>query len=102
MLSDLALKVWLPSLWQVFDILPLYGILQPNETQQVDFTFYGHADISGQVLALCEVEGGPTYEITLKGEASLVRYAFDRKEIDYGQLVQMFLPAVDIFLLCYY
>ncbi|MGH0168093.1 UNVERIFIED_CONTAM: hypothetical protein FKN15_053855 [Acipenser sinensis] len=71
---------------EVFDILPLYGILQPNETQQVDFTFYGHADISGQVLALCEVEGGPTYEITLKGEASLVRYAFDRKEIDYGQL----------------
>ncbi|XP_033896012.3 hydrocephalus-inducing protein-like [Acipenser ruthenus] len=72
---------------EVFDILPLYGILQPNETQQVDFTFYGHADISGQVLALCEVEGGPTYEITLKGEASLVRYAFDRKEIDYGQLL---------------
>ncbi|XP_015224105.2 hydrocephalus-inducing protein homolog isoform X3 [Lepisosteus oculatus] len=69
---------------EVFDILPLYGVLQPNESQQVSFTFYGHAGISGQVLALCEVEEGPVYEITLKGEASLVTYSFDRTEIDYG------------------
>ena len=50
-------------------------------------TFYGHADIWGQAKAVCEVEGGPTYEITLKGEASLVNYKFDRKEIDYGKQV---------------
>ncbi|KAG8143780.1 hypothetical protein E2320_000954, partial [Naja naja] len=30
---------------EVFDILPLYGTLQPNETQQMSFTFYGHANI---------------------------------------------------------
>ncbi|XP_043935458.1 hydrocephalus-inducing protein homolog [Protopterus annectens] len=68
----------------VFDILPLYGLLQPNEIQKVELTFYGHANITGQVTALCEVEGGPTYKIQLKGEASLVCYAFDKKEIDYG------------------
>ncbi|XP_069510876.1 hydrocephalus-inducing protein homolog [Ambystoma mexicanum] len=69
---------------EVFDILPLYGTLEPNESQQLSFTFFGHSGISAQVKALCEVEGGPTYEITLRGEASLVCYDLDKKEIDYG------------------
>ena len=56
-------------------------------------TFYGHADIWGQAKAVCEVEGGPTYEITLKGEASLVNYKFDRKEIDYGKQVYLCLDV---------
>lgn len=69
---------------QVFDIMPLYGMLEPSEIERMTFTFYGHADIVARVKAICEVEGGPTYEILLRGEASLVSYAFDRKEIDYG------------------
>ncbi|KAG7468631.1 hypothetical protein MATL_G00145140 [Megalops atlanticus] len=69
---------------QVFDILPLHGVLQPGESQQVTFTFYGHADMSSQVLALCQVEDGPTYEIPLRGEASLLTYTLDRTEIDLG------------------
>ncbi|XP_042636791.1 hydrocephalus-inducing protein homolog [Orycteropus afer afer] len=69
---------------EVFDILPLYGVLQPYSSLQVSFTFYGHCDIMARTKALCEVEGGPTYEITLKGEASLVNYSFDTKEINYG------------------
>ena len=73
--------------FQVFDILPLYGTLQPGDTEQVTMTFYGHADVWGQAKAICEVTGGPTYEISLKGEASLVSYNFDCKEIDYGKQV---------------
>ncbi|XP_069073573.1 hydrocephalus-inducing protein homolog [Pleurodeles waltl] len=69
---------------EVFDILPLYGMLQPGESQQLSFTFFGHGGISAQVKALCEVEGGPTYEITLRGQASLVCYELDKRELDYG------------------
>lgn len=72
---------------KVFDILPLYGMLQPGDTEQVTMTFFGHADIWGQAKAICEVEGGPTYEIMLKGEASLVDYRFDCREIEYGKQV---------------
>lgn len=72
---------------EVFDILPLYGTLQPGDTEQVTMTFYGHADIWGEAKAICEVEGGPTYELVLKGEASLVNYKFDCKGIDYGKQV---------------
>ncbi|CAH1779299.1 unnamed protein product [Owenia fusiformis] len=73
---------------EVFDILPLYGTLKPGDTEQITLTFYGHADIWGLARALCEVEGGPTYELTLSGEASLVNYEFDCVDIDYGK--QMF------------
>ncbi|XP_069312434.1 hydrocephalus-inducing protein homolog [Eulemur rufifrons] len=69
---------------EVFDILPLYGTLQPHSSQQISFTFYGHSNIIAQAKALCEVEGGPTYEIILKGEASLIDYFFDTKDINYG------------------
>ncbi|VCW68979.1 unnamed protein product, partial [Gulo gulo] len=44
---------------EVFDILPLYGVLQPHSSHQMSFTFYGHCDIVAQAKALCEVEGGP-------------------------------------------
>ncbi|XP_069882349.1 hydrocephalus-inducing protein homolog isoform X1 [Dipodomys merriami] len=69
---------------EVFDILPLYGILWPHSSQKIFFTFYGHCDIVAQAKVMCEVEGGPTYEITLKGEASLVSYSFDTKDMNYG------------------
>ncbi|XP_054435188.1 hydrocephalus-inducing protein homolog [Pteronotus mesoamericanus] len=72
------------SISDVFDILPLYGELQPHSSHQVAFTFYGHCDIVAQAKALCEVEGGPIYEIILKGEASIVSYCFDTKDISYG------------------
>jgi len=71
----------------VFDILPLYGTLKPGETEQMTLTFYGHAHIGSKAKAICEVEGGPTYEIILKGEASLVQYRFDCLDIDYGKIV---------------
>ncbi|XP_035679087.1 LOW QUALITY PROTEIN: hydrocephalus-inducing protein homolog [Branchiostoma floridae] len=70
---------------EVFDILPLYGILHPGETQRVSFTFYGHSGIGCNATAICEVEGGPTYEVTLKGEASLLEYRLEGLDIDYGK-----------------
>ncbi|NWY49823.1 HYDIN protein, partial [Chionis minor] len=69
---------------EVFDILPLYGMLQPGKSQRVTFTFFGHANIVANVVALCKVEGGPTYELALSGEASLINYLLDVTEIDCG------------------
>ncbi|XP_074708607.1 hydrocephalus-inducing protein homolog [Strix uralensis] len=69
---------------EVFDVLPHYGVLQPGESQRVMFTFFGHTNIVAHVMALCRVEGGPTYEIALSGEASLISYLLDVTEIDCG------------------
>ena len=63
---------------------------------QTTFTFYGHANIVSEARAICEVEGGPTYEITLKGEASLIDYEFDFVEIDYNKIVSKY-----VFIVCF-
>ncbi|XP_053825148.1 hydrocephalus-inducing protein-like [Vidua macroura] len=71
---------------EAFSILPLSGVLQPGQSQQVSFTFSGHRDVLGGVKALCRVEGGPTYEVELI--TSRVSYSLSLWEIDCGS--QMF------------
>ncbi|XP_066051005.1 hydrocephalus-inducing protein homolog [Chamaea fasciata] len=73
---------------KVFSILPVSGVLQPGETQQASFTFFGLLDTIARVTALCHVEGGPTYKVKLTGEASRVSYLLSSREIDCG--LQMF------------
>ncbi|KAM8849594.1 hydrocephalus-inducing protein homolog isoform 2-T2 [Spinachia spinachia] len=72
---------------EVFDILPIFGHLQPGEQQQVIFCFYGHENVSREVIAQCLVEEGPTYDIQLRGEASLISYSLDSTHIDFGLLL---------------
>ncbi|KAM8982880.1 hydrocephalus-inducing protein-like [Ara ararauna] len=69
---------------EVFDILPLHGELQPGQSQRVAFTFFGHANTVTQVTVLCRVEGGPSYKVALRGEASHISYLLDTSEIDCG------------------
>ncbi|KAF5907639.1 hydrocephalus-inducing protein, partial [Clarias magur] len=72
------------SIEEIFDIMPIYGVLQPGEIQQVTFSFFGHTDIHAQVQAVCMLEEGPTYKIALKGEASVITYTLDTTEINFG------------------
>ena len=72
------------SVEEVFDIRPLFGTLKPGETERMTFTFFGHAFVNGKVKAICEVVGGPKYEIEMKGQASLMKYELDQFEIDFG------------------
>ncbi|XP_072777507.1 hydrocephalus-inducing protein-like [Taeniopygia guttata] len=67
---------------EAFSILPLSGVLQPGESQQVSFTFSGRRDILGSVKALCCVEGGPTYEVELI--SSRLSYSLSCWEINCG------------------
>ncbi|KAM6325117.1 LOW QUALITY PROTEIN: hydrocephalus-inducing protein homolog [Podargus strigoides] len=69
---------------KVFNILPKHGVLQPGKSQEVTFTFFGHADIIARVTALCSVEGGPTHEMVLSGEALRISYLLDTTKIDCG------------------
>uniref|UniRef100_A0A1X7TBB6 MSP domain-containing protein n=1 Tax=Amphimedon queenslandica TaxID=400682 RepID=A0A1X7TBB6_AMPQE len=72
------------SIRQIFDILPLFGVLQPGETQDVEMSFFGHTDVSTEVRAVCKVEGGPVYELVLAGEASDIQYRINKKKIRLG------------------
>ncbi|XP_077642560.1 hydrocephalus-inducing protein homolog [Lonchura striata] len=69
---------------EVFDVLPVWGELEPGESELVTFTFFGHANIIARVRALCHVEGGPTYEVVVTGQASCPSFQLDVEEIDWG------------------
>ncbi|XP_051658076.1 hydrocephalus-inducing protein-like [Manacus candei] len=69
---------------EVFGVQPVSGVLQPGKSQQVPFTFFGHANIIARVTALCRVEGGPTYEVELRGETSVLTYHLSIEEINCG------------------
>ncbi|XP_077029165.1 hydrocephalus-inducing protein homolog [Agelaius phoeniceus] len=69
---------------KAFSILPMSGVLQPGESQQVSFTYSGHLNTISDVTALCHVEGGPTYEVLVTGEISRVRYSVRPQEINCG------------------
>ncbi|KAL3657260.1 hypothetical protein V7S43_017769 [Phytophthora oleae] len=81
-----AKKPYIP-INQVFDILPIRGLLRPNESEKIEFVYYGHANRKFRSTVACEVEGGPEYELTLSGEASSLVYKLDKQCLDFGQVL---------------
>ena len=43
-------------------------------------------DRSFRALAVCMVEGGPEYEVAVKGTAAPCKYSLDRTELDFGDI----------------
>nr|XP_041574540.1 hydrocephalus-inducing protein-like [Taeniopygia guttata] len=78
---------------EVFDVRPVWGELEPGESELVTFTFFGHANIIARVRALCHVEGGPTYEVVVSGQASCPSFQLDVEEIDWGLQVPQASPG---------
>ncbi|EGZ27382.1 hypothetical protein PHYSODRAFT_470288 [Phytophthora sojae] len=81
-----AKKPYIP-INQVFDILPIRGLLKPSESEKIEFVYYGHANRKFKSTVACEVEGGPEYELTLSGEASSLVYKLDKQSLDFGQVL---------------
>ncbi len=70
--------------------MPLYGVLQPGETQRFSFSFYAHTGISVQGRAICKVEGGPDYFVDLSGGANVISYQLDTEPIKFEhQVIQL-------------
>jgi hypothetical protein len=72
---------------QAFDILPIRVHLAPGQSHPVEFVFYGHPGRRFEAKAICEVGGGPDYEMDLVGEASVVSYRVDRTLIEMGRMM---------------
>ncbi|XP_064271989.1 neurofilament heavy polypeptide-like isoform X1 [Passer domesticus] len=65
-------------------ILPVSGVLQPGESQQVSLPFSGHLNSISSATALCHVEGGPSSEVLVPGEASRASCSPSPQEINCG------------------
>ena len=79
-------NVELPSVEEVFDISPLYGCLHPGEAQSVRVTYFGHKEIRACVRAVCEVTNGPSYELNIRGEASVLCYELSGHAINFDYI----------------
>lgn len=71
---------------EVFDILPVSGMLLPGQTENVEFTFYSGNGISYNGTAVCSCDGGPDYEVPIQGDSNLVTYRLSTKELDFGEV----------------
>ncbi|KAI3385976.1 hypothetical protein SNEBB_004504 [Seison nebaliae] len=75
-----------PQLNEIFNICPMYGVLQPGEEQFLSVSFQAHNFLSASVTAVCTVVDGKTYPINLRGASSIVSYTIDRLDIDFGDV----------------
>jgi len=71
---------------EVFDILPLSGHLLPGEIENVEFVYNAFGGQLFKTTAVCHVVGGPSYEVTLAGDSSLITYKLSTHSIDLGDL----------------
>jgi len=39
-----------------------------------------------KAIAVCHVEGGPDYEVTLEGDSSLIAYKISCNLLDFGEI----------------
>lgn len=53
-----------PPAVQLFDILPIKGSLRPGESEVVNFSFFAYPGVKASAVAMCQVEGGPTYHVS--------------------------------------
>ncbi|XP_064557073.1 small proline-rich protein 3-like, partial [Zonotrichia leucophrys gambelii] len=67
-----------------FSILPLPGVLQPGQSQQVSSTLSGHLNTTCNVPELCHMEGGSTSEVLVPRAASRVSSSLSPQEINCG------------------
>jgi hydrocephalus-inducing protein len=80
---------------EVFDILPLRGVIEPGVSEYVDFTYYAVPFNSFNITAICRVTGGPDYFVKINAEASDVAYQIHlSKEKNFVDLGQVFLGQV--------
>ncbi|KAJ3022533.1 hypothetical protein HKX48_005950 [Thoreauomyces humboldtii] len=69
---------------QIFDIRPMRGSLLPGESEMIEATFAGHVCGKFNAVAICDVSGGPKYEVSMRGDVAVVEYQFDRQTVDFG------------------
>nr|CCA18905.1 PREDICTED: similar to hydrocephalus inducing putati [Albugo laibachii Nc14] len=71
---------------KAFNVVPASGALQPDESELAEFTFFGHANSKLKCKVACQVQGGPSCQIQLHGEASTLAYKLDKHHLDFGSV----------------
>jgi hypothetical protein len=71
---------------ELFDLTPTRGTLAPGQSEDVEIFFRAKANVRGTVTVVCEVSGGPEYEVVIRGEAASASYKILTSFIDFGEV----------------
>ena len=66
---------------QVFDILPIRGVIKPGASELIEFSFFALPGSRASCVAVCDVDGGPEYAVSLRGEADVIKYSLDQSVV---------------------
>ncbi len=69
---------------ELFDILPISGVLEPGEVETVEVTFHALVRNPKPAYARCMVEGGAEYIVTLRGEGAEVVEPILEEKLDFS------------------
>ena len=69
---------------ELFDILPIYGRIEPGERQVMEFTYFAYPGLRENAVAVCKVAGGPEYQIRLAAESNMIYYHVEPTALDFG------------------
>jgi len=69
---------------ELFDVLPLRGVLKPGQSEKLEFAYAGNLDKRARCGVVCVIEGGPEYPLTLAAESAVVKFNIERTELDCG------------------
>jgi len=70
-----------------FDIKPIRGSLGPDQSIEAEISFFALPERKVEVTAICDVDGGPDYEIKLLGEAANISFELDKDQIEFGNVL---------------
>ncbi|GIL73964.1 hypothetical protein Vretifemale_3957, partial [Volvox reticuliferus] len=73
-----------PPPTQLFDVMPIRGVLRPGEAETMTFSFFAYPGVRASCAAVCQVEGGPAYAVHLSGESNNIKYSVEPQMLDFG------------------
>ena len=56
-----------------FDILPIRGVLRAGQMFPVEFAYYARPGQKASSTAVCEVDGGPTYMLSVAADSNAIK-----------------------------
>ena len=75
-----------PDINQIFDVCPIFGFLQPNESQRVAVTFHAKPTIDAASHLICKIDRGPMYFMKITGKADIIKYELETECLDFGNV----------------
>ncbi|PNH08880.1 Hydrocephalus-inducing protein [Tetrabaena socialis] len=73
-----------PPPTQLFDVMPIRGVLRPGEAEVMTFSFFAYPGVKASCAAVCQVEGGPAYTVAISGESNNIKYSVEPQLMDFG------------------